>query len=162
MQKIPRFPNIEEVMKMLWYWMALLVGAAALWLMYKYSDAEMNMREAHYRKLLHSAFVMCDIDLEAVLYRSYYVVGRRRRRCDLCLDQLKDKSISKVHAILWYDSTRGCFCIGPAKNWKWGRGVYYPEIYVNGEKVPVFGKVLSYGDDIRMGCSQFTLAYKKG
>lgn len=147
---------------MLWYLMMIATGLTAVWLLFSSSDREMEKRQAHYAKLLHSAFVICDTGQEADLYRSYYVIGRRRRRCDLSLDFLKDPAISKVHGILWYDNALGQFSIAPARNWTPARGVYYPEITVNAEKVPPTGVLLNYGDDIRMGSSQFTLALRKG
>lgn len=146
---------------MLWKALTVMLGLSAMLLALCCADQEMEKRQAHYRELLHTSFVLCGKDMEADLYCSYYVIGRRRRRSDLCLDILNDRSISKVHAILWYDNNSGRFFIAPAKNWKWRTGVYYPRVYVNGRLVPPEGTMLHYGDGIRMGNSEFMLVHRE-
>lgn len=117
---------------------------------------EMEARRSRYCALFHTRLVCCRGGEEIDLYRTHYVVGRRKRRCDLELDFLQDKSISKVHATLWYDGSR--FCIAPVKK----SPDEYTRVLVNGAPVPPCGVTLAWGDVIEMGSSQFILKNSKG
>ena len=117
---------------------------------------EEKRRHLHFKRRCHTSFVALDTNRARNLYRSHYIIGRRKRRCDI---QIKDQTVSRVHATLWHDGTS--FCIAPcrdmellelAKNRK-----ELPTVYVNGEKVPLEGVVLCWGDVIRMGNSRFML-----
>lgn len=133
-----------------------LTAALIFWMMEKESDR----RYYHYVQRFHTYFVVLDADYRKSLHRTHYIIGRRKRRCDICLDMLKDDSIGKVHAILWYDGRN--FCIAPGRDLSFflsrkEAGKPLPAIYVNGELVPETGAVVGYGDRIRMGNSYFQL-----
>ena len=136
------------------YFLIIAAGIAALLLMVCIADEEMQRRTHHYRSQLHTAFVHCESDMEAQLHRTYYVIGRRRRRADLALDFCNDPSIARIHAIMWYDGTQ--FCIAPARN-GYGSNNSYPAVFVNGIQIPISGAVVAHGDVIQLGNSHFIL-----
>ena len=133
-----------------------LTAAMIFWLMGKESDR----RYVHYAQRFHTYFVSLDSNRAKRLYRTHYIIGRRKRRCDICLDMLGDMSIAKVHAVLWYDGVN--FCIAPSRDLSALPDIGaaqkpLPVIYVNGELVPEEGVVVRCGDRIRMGNSYFQL-----
>lgn len=136
------------------YFLMMVAGTAALLLMTSAADEEMQRRTDHYRSLLHTAFVHCESDMEAQLHRTYYVIGRRRRRADLALDFCNDPSIARVHAIMWYDGTQ--FCIAPAHS-GYDNNTSYPAVFVNGIQIPISGAIVAHGDVIQLGNSHFIL-----
>ena len=136
------------------YILTVIFGLATMFLVAYTATEEMHRRTNYYRKQLHTSFVHCESGMEAQLHRTYYVVGRRRRRADLALDFCNDPSIARVHATLWYDGTQ--FCIAPAQN-GFGKKISYPAIFVNGIPIPNRGIPLVYGDTIRMGNHHFIL-----
>ena len=132
----------------------LLVGLTG-WLM----AAEEERRKRHFQRRYDTDFLDLDTEKARKLYRSHYIIGRRKRRCDI---RIKGEGVSRVHATLWHDGTS--FCIAPCRDMellekKEDRNIL-PEVYVNGELVPAQGVALCWDDVIRMGSRRFQI--KKG
>lgn len=81
----------------------------------------------------------------------YYIIGRRRRRSDLCLN---DQTVSRQHAVLWYNGTQ--YCIRPIKK-KDGISM----VYVNHRQVSLEGQAVHDGDVIQVGDTRMKLYRKK-
>lgn len=129
----------------------LLVGLTG-WLM----TVEEKRRKRHYQRRYDTDFLDLDTEKARRLYRSHYIIGRRKRRCDI---RIKDSSISRVHAILWHDGSS--FCIAPCRDMellekKEDRSIL-PEVYVNGNIVPPEGIALDWDDVIRLGNRRFQI-----
>lgn len=137
------------------YVITALLGLLVMILAFWGVEEEMNRRQNRYKRLFHTKFVALDSGKSVELSCVHYVMGRRKRRCDLCLEHLNDPSISRVHAVMWHDGVH--FCIAPAYNFRFFGGSKYPEVLVNGRQVPPVGIAIEYGDIIQMGHSQFTL-----
>lgn len=137
------------------YYIMILCGVLALLIAARGLNREMVQRQKYYKELLHTKFCVCNSNEAMDLACTYYVVGRRKRRCDISLRELRDMSISKVHAILWYDGHS--FCIKPVCVRKLFGKSKYSILHINGRSVPPGGSRLSYGDVIRMGNNYFVL-----
>lgn len=144
------------------YFPTLLAGAALVALTAWLMKAEETRRKAHFRRSYHTILLSHDTNQARKLYRTHYIIGRRKRRCDIYLKD--DKSVSKVHAVLWHDGSN--YCIAPSRDLEILRPSAeeeaLPEVYVNGELVPEEGTVLVDGDKIRLGNSRFELIDTKG
>jgi hypothetical protein len=132
------------------------MGMAAVLCAGKLLGEEMKRRREAYRRQLHTRFLVLDSALSVDLSRTHYVIGRRKRRCDISLDALGDRTIGKVHGVLWHDGR--AFCIAPHYG-KTGREKKkeYSRILINGIPVPPKGSVIRCGDVIRMGRHRFML-----
>lgn len=137
------------------YYLMILCGILTLLVAIGILKQEMRQRQERYRELLHTNFLVCNSDLGMELSCAHYVIGRRERRCDICLKSLKDRAISRVHAVLWYDGHT--YCIAPVYQRKLLGKSAYTTLSVNGSPVPPKGCVLRPGDVIRMGNHNFTL-----
>ena len=138
-----------------YYLPTIAVGILTVVLAFGLLVQEEKRRKRYYQEIYHTSFVDLDANQARALYRSNYIIGSRKRRCDIYLD---DKSISRVHAVLWHDGQY--FCIAPTRDMELSRKdrkKSLPKVYVNGEEIPESGAVLYYGDIIRMGSSRFTL-----
>ena len=123
--------------------------------------SEMKQRNEGYRQLLHTRFVILENNKFLDLTRTHYVIGRRKRRCDISLEDLHDLSISKTHAVLWHDGH--AFCIAPLCSKSGAKKTKkYSKILVNGIHVPPQGCSVQYGDLIQMGEHQFMLVDTNG
>ena len=147
------------------YHLIILIGLLALVPAFACLVAEQNQRKQRNKEMLHTAFTVYGRrttdgrEYEADLWCTDNLIGRRKRKCNLCVDFLNDNAIAKVHARLWLHG--GYFCIAPvAKGWFPGR-ITYHNIFVNGYPVPKEGMVLYPGDLIRMGNSEFYLKNTK-
>lgn len=143
------------------YLFSILAGLLALFPAFMSLIESMHRRKEQNKALLHTAFTVYGRrttdggEYQADLWCTDNLIGRRKRKCNLCLEDLKDKNISKLHARLWLQD--GYFCIAPAPNgWIPGR-ITYPDVYVNSYLVPKEGMILYPGDLIRLGNSEFYL-----
>lgn len=138
------------------YFLMISMGMLGVLCAGKLLSHEMWNRRESYREQLHTRFAVYQGTMSLDLTRTHYVIGRRKRRCDINLEQLKDRSIAKVHAVLWYDGHS--FCIAPIYR-KTGKEKKkaYTSITINGVPVPPCGSVVRYGDMIRMGNHRFVL-----
>lgn len=129
----------------------LLVGLIG-WLM----TVEEGRRKCHFQNIYDTVFVDLDHEKARKLYRSHYIIGRRKRRCDI---RITGEGVSRVHAILWHDGIS--YCIAPCRDMKLLETEedrkYLPEVYVNGEVVPEEGVVLCWDDVIRLGSRRFQI-----
>ena len=146
---------------MLPYVLTVLSGLLALVSAAFCLSMERNLRRDRNRRIIHTAFTMYGRrnkdgqEVQADLYCTDNLIGRRKRKCNICLADLKDSSISRVHARLWIDN--GTFCIAPVARYSFPAKVTYSEVYLNGTPVPREGMIVYIGDVIRMGNSEFYL-----
>lgn len=134
----------------------ILLVALAGWLL----TAEEQRRKVHFQRCYHTSFLDLNTKKARKLYRSHYIIGRRKRRCDIYVKG----AISRVHAVLWHDGAN--FCIAPSRDLEILKlpadEKALPDVYVNGDKVPEEGVALCYGDVIRLGDGYFTLKNTEG
>lgn len=132
--------------------MGVIMVALSVWLL----PNEEQRRKEHYRRCFNTVLKIQGTKIARKLRCSYYIIGRRERRCDL---RLKDASVSKVHAVLRY--TDSGFHIAPCRDTEFLMfGIdteELPKVYVNGEEIPETGVVLEMGDVVRLGNTRFTL-----
>lgn len=95
------------------------------------------------------------------LWSAEYVIGRRRRRCDLKVPG--DPAVSKTHCILQLDPE--CrFVVKPILHFSFrknaeGKHRYYSEVWLNNvTPVPAKGAVIRPGDEVHFGNSYFRLS----
>lgn len=144
---------------MLLYSLSILAGLLALTAALAGLKDEMLLRRQRSRDMLHTAFVIYGRrtadgrEVQADLYCTDNLIGRRKRKCNICLENLEDPAISRIHARLWLE--KGHFCIAPVPRGLLPGRRTYPEIFVNGYAVPSEGMILLAGDLIRMGNSEF-------
>lgn len=146
---------------MLFYTLTILAGLLTLGCAVLCLSVEMDLRRKRNREILHTAFTVYGRrdpngrEVQADLYCTDNLIGRRKRKCNICLEKLNDPAISRIHARLWLE--HGHFCIAPVpRGWFPGR-ITYPEIHINGTPVPSQGMIVYTGDVIRMGNSEFYL-----
>lgn len=138
--------------------LTVMTGLMTLILAFWIATDEMDRRHRYYAAKLHTVFVSVETKMTHQLYRTYYTIGRQRRQADLAVDFCNDPSISRVHAILWYDLKGNQFCIKPAPKHKtFFSKPTYPTVYVNNKPIPNSGVPLRNGDMIRLGQSHFIL-----
>ena len=130
------------------YFIIMTAGVLALVCALFLADEECVKRHRAYEKCLHTDLVLYGAqspngDLSCTLYRTNNVLGRRRRRSDICLSCYKDGRISRNHAILSYDGKN--FWIKPVFR---PQSFRYTEIIVEHELVPPGGRIIHYGDRI--------------
>lgn len=146
---------------MLTYIFTVLIGLLSLTAAVIGLSEELELRRKRNCEILHTAFTIygrrdaSGREVQASLYCTDNLIGRRKRKCNICLDRLKDPTISRIHARLWLD--HGQFCIAPVPRGLIPSRVTYPEIHVNGVLVPPQGMIIYTGDVIRMGNSEFYL-----
>lgn len=146
---------------MLSYTFTVLIGLLALAAAVICLPEEMELRRKRNCEILHTAFTIYGRrdangrEVQANLYCTDNLIGRRKRKCNICLDKLRDPTISRIHARLWLE--HGNFCIAPVPRGLPPFRVTYPEILVNGALVPPQGMIVYTGDVIRMGNSEFYL-----
>ena len=95
------------------YTAAILMAAAAILLALTTLHSEDRQRRRYYRKKFCT-----DLILQSEKYHltsSHYIIGRRKRKCDFYLGD-RDLSVSRIHAILWYDDADGRYHIRPYRN----------------------------------------------
>lgn len=133
------------------YLLIILFGFAAVCMMLHGSLHERKLREYHYRKRFHTRLVKCEPGREPCarpLSYAHYVIGRRKRKSDLTVES--DLSVSRVHAVLSYRGNR--YFVSPIYHPRLGGGTtYYSQVMVNREPVPPEGRMVDFGDDIRIG-----------
>lgn len=145
---------------MIIYVLSVLLGAASLIAALSCAEEDMFKRKRRCQNMLHTDFVLYDMKHPenapaSSLHRTYNVIGRRRRKCDLCLDFTGDQSISRIHAVLTY--RKGVFYVAPYQhNLPWSRKPL-PEVYVDGALVPPEGVRVGYGMVVRIGNTEFYL-----
>lgn len=134
---------------------AVLCGAAAVLLCLTLVFQEAQLRKKAAISRMHTTFKAINCDLPDVeLYATQMIIGRRRRRCDISLSSLKDKRISKVHAVLWWDGSG--YRIAPL-------GVLHPDMTTSKPKVwvdmePVTdpgGAEVNYGSIIKISDGEY-------
>ncbi len=133
---------------MTYYFVSALAGALALLGALFLANEECAGRYRSYEQRLHTKLVLYDAeggnqDLSYTLYSTSNVLGRRKRRSDICLACYEDGNISRNHALLSYDGEN--IWIKPIFRWK---HMCYTEVYVENELVPPEGRILHYGDRI--------------
>lgn len=136
---------------MSYYFIMATAGVFALLFALLLAEEECAKRHKHYEQCLHTQLVLFDAqdrnlgraDLACTLYRTNNVLGRRKRRSDICLACFKDGCISRNHAILSYDGEN--FRIKPVFRLNSFR---HTEIIVENEVVPPKGRIIHYGDRI--------------
>lgn len=129
------------------YFVVTIAGVLALLGAMLLADEECVKRRKAYEQLLHTRLVLFDADtngdLSCTLYRTNNVLGRRKRRSDICLASYKDGRISRNHAILSYDGEN--IWIKPVFRFHSCR---HTEIVVENELLPPQGRIIRYGDRI--------------
>lgn len=146
---------------MLTYIITVMIGLLTLIAAVLGLSGELELRRKRNCAILHTAFTIYGRrdangrEVQANLYCTDNLIGRRKRKCNICLDRLKDPTISRIHARLWLHN--GQFCIAPVPRGLLPSRVTYPEIFVNGVSVPPQGMIVYTGDVIRMGNSEFYL-----
>lgn len=146
---------------MLSYTLTALIGLLALTAAFFGLPEEMEFRRKRNTQILHTAFTIYGRrdanghEVQANLYCTDNLIGRRKRKCNICLDKLNDPAISRIHARLWLE--HGQFCIAPVPRGLLPGRITYPEILVNSVPVPPQGMIVYIGDVIRMGNSEFYL-----
>lgn len=136
----------KEELIMNYYVIMTAAGFLALLFAYLLAEEECTKRHKLYEQRLHTQLVLFDApdrNLACTLYRTNNVLGRRKRRSDICLACFKDGRISRNHAILSYDGEN--FHIKPVFRLKSFR---HTEIIVENELVPPQGRIIRYGDRI--------------
>jgi len=124
-----------------------LFGLAAALLAGWNAQREMAARRQAAIRSLHTRITVCGTRMHADLWSACYVIGRRRRRCDLDLSGAdRGGTVSKVHAVL--RRTSSGFRIFPVYDRKKHR---YTEVYVNAAAVSPKGCEVRYYDQIRLG-----------
>lgn len=138
------------------YIFTILAGIVLVGLICWLMTVEEDRRKRHFQRRYDTDFLDLDTGKARKLYRSHYIIGRRKRRCDI---RIKDNSVSRVHATLWHDGVS--FCIAPCRDMelleKKEERNFLPEVYVNGEVVPAEGVALCPDDVIRMGNRRFQI-----
>lgn len=146
---------------MLLYMGTILFGMLTIFLSANFLNSDMEKRKRHNQKIIHTALAVYDradtsgSPIRCDLYCTYNILGRRKQKCDLSLDFIGDKTISKIHAIVWYKE--GHFHIKPYRHGLLPRWYTYPEVRVNNRLVPPEGCTIYNGDLIRLGRSEFYL-----
>lgn len=140
------------------YFILFLLGMVVLCIGWEAAKRESRQRQERYRTLLNTQFVCLETRLAADLCGTYFVLGRRKRKCDLCLADLNDPTISRIHAVLWWDGTD--FCIQPVYQFHFLKPSRYTRVIVNGQSVPPSGVKVKPGDEIILGRSHFTIRRK--
>ena len=136
-----------------YYLPTILTGVVTVALVFWLMKDECDRRHRYYVRAFHTRIVDLEGNRARELYRSSYVIGRRKRRCDICL---RDEAVAKVHAVLWHDGQD--FRIAPCRDMELlEEAKQLPRVYVNGVEVPPQGVVLEMGDVIRMGSSRLML-----
>lgn len=130
------------------YYIIIAAGLLSLLIAMFLADEECAKRHKHYEQCLHTDLVLYNAgdrkeNLACTLYRTNTVLGRRKRRSDICLACYKDGRISRNHAILSYDGEN--FRIKPVFRLN---GFRHTEIVVENKIVPPQGQVIHYGDRI--------------
>ena len=133
---------------MSYYFMLTMSGILALLGVVFLADEECLKRHKDHTQCLHTQLLLYnvpgyDMPLACTLYRADNVLGRRKRRSDICLDCYDDGHISRNHAVLTYDGEN--FRIKPVFRLNSFR---HTEIIVENALVPPQGCVLHYGDRI--------------
>lgn len=122
---------------------------------------EKALRRLTYRNTFHAALRAYDVPdpmtgkpgaVEHEIYRTHLVLGRRRRKCDICLDFYNDLAISREHGVLWYDGSR--FHLKPV--YRPGSGGY-TSIVVRNRLIPPEGVVLDFGQNFYINGHEFEL-----
>lgn len=112
---------------------------------------ERTLRLARYRKTFHAVLRAYDVPdpvtgtlttVEHEIYRTHMVLGRRKRKCDICLDFYNDPEISREHCVLWYDGER--FHLSPV--YRPGSGSY-TSVVVRSRPIPPEGVELAFGQN---------------
>ena len=139
-----------------YYIPTVLIGIVTVVMAFSLLGTEEKRRYSHFKEQYHTILIdLNEEDRVRDLFRSHYIIGRRKRRCDIYLD---DPSVSRVHAVLWHDGIH--FCIAPVRDLEIlnkHKRKKLPKVYVNNEEVSEDGVVLCRGDVIRLGNSRFML-----
>ena len=138
-----------------YYIPTILIGIVTVLMAFSLLGKEEKRRHEHFKEQYHTVLIDLDEDLVRDLFRSHYIIGRRKRRCDIYVE---DPSVSRVHAVLWHDGRH--FCIAPVRDLEIlnkHKRKKLPKVYVNNEEVSEDGVVLCRGDVIRLGNSRFML-----
>ena len=130
------------------YLILTTAGVLALLFALLLADEECDKRHKAHERLLHTQLVLCDAngpngDLTCTLYRTDTMLGRRKRRSDVCLAVYKDGRISRSHAILSYDGEN--VRIKPVFRLS---SLSHTQIIVESQLVPPQGRVVRYGERI--------------
>ena len=127
----------------------ILIGLLCLVVLFFFLRGEMRERRTRYTRLLHTTLQNLTIQQDFPLGRTCYILGRRKRKCDIVIGgedenaRGYDKTISKVHAVLRFDGTR--WVIFPA----WSeRDPGYTTLFVNDRQIGPEGTVLRPVQDI--------------
>ena len=146
---------------MLSYTLTVLIGLLTLAIALVGLPVELELRRKRNCEILHTAFTIYDRrdslgrEVQAELYCTDNLIGRRKRKCNICLDKLHDPSISRIHARLWLEN--GHFCIAPVPRGLLPNRLNYPQVFVRDVLVPPQGMVVYHGDIIQLGNSRFYL-----
>lgn len=138
----------------------MLAGVVLVLLWVALSAHERELRLSQYKEKMHAALLLHDVPGQAGetktlmcdLYRAHTILGRRKRKCDVCLDCYEDLGISREHAVLWYDGRN--FHIAPVYSYGLGN---YTQIRVDGECVPPAGVVLHMGESVQIAGHELQL-----
>lgn len=137
---------------MSYYSVMAIAGIFALLGITFLAGEECRSRQKAYAQKLHTELVLHDVpgeggspscSLACTLYRTHNVIGRRKRRSDICLACYRDGCISRNHAVLLYDGEH--YRIKPAFRFN---GFRHAQILVENEVVPPQGMIIRYGDRI--------------
>lgn len=142
--------------------LAALAGILTLLLSTYSSRSQMMHRREVCRQYFNIRFVNTRTGGFLDLTAGHYVIGRQRKKCDISLDDLDDPTISRVHAVLFWDGNS--YCIAPVHPNSPFAHPSYPNVYIHRcgcplqeAAVPMEGVKLRHGDVLRLGESEFTL-----
>ena len=143
------------------YWVLCIAVVILVLLLPTLALEEKSLRREHYQKVFHAMLRAYDVPdpvtgkpgtVEHEIYRTHMVLGRRKRKCDICLDFYHDPEISREHCVLWYDGER--FHLSPI--YRPGTGGY-TNLVVHNRLVPPEGVVLAFGQNFYINGHEFEL-----
>ena len=121
--------------------------------------SEQRLREDRAKAAMHARIVLLSAPGREVRPQAWdlstvdVVLGRRKRKADLNLDDCGDQTISRLHARLWYDGRNYCLTPFPRPD----RPDLPTRTYLNNKALDFSGAVLRAGDTIRLGQTTFRL-----
>lgn len=126
------------------YFFILLTGCLATVLCFSLLAYEYRARKTYYTEKFNATLWVEKSSGEPAYHNftsTYYVLGRRKRRCDIYLGE-DDPTVGREHAVIWYNGSG--FSI---------KGTPGHSVYIKGEAVPEEGIALKYNDTITVGCT---------